>query len=494
MGPQLKNLAFGIDRISQASKTLNGINFSSLTTGVQKLATALQPLSGFKTQASGLIHALESTKSAFDSLDSIKSDDFTVFGQQIDTLTAKMKPLNEISGRLGATLKALNSVSDVANTLKSLNDSVIGADSAATGETRFAVFAKDIERLSKSLAPLTEIKSSVGSLLNTLTRINQASSSLDSVDFTKFAKSIQVLTNALKPLSGVTNKVNTTINALAKLPKVTKELNTINFKGFSQNIETFRMALEPLKQVDTAGFNKTVGALNRVGAAAEKAGDIDFTQLKSSAKSLTSSLKPLQTQANGCAKSFSLFGPRLNGLASGMRGLSKNTLRASSTFNDFKSSLTGSIVKFGLIYAAMHRVSSKLSDFVNESNAYVENLNLFTVAMGDAADEAMNFANVVSNKLGLDPSAFMRYQGILQQITTGFGVLSDKAAVMSKNLTQIGYDISSFFNLGIEDSMQKIQSGISGELEPLTLNRGTMKKFIVKNVVNSNEVCALIAC
>ena len=38
---------------------------------------------------------------------------------------------------------------------------------------------------------------------------------------------------------------------------------------------------------------------------------------------------------------------------------------------------------------------------------------------------------------------------------------------MSQNLTQLGYDISSFFNISIEDAMQKLQSGISGELEPL---------------------------
>jgi hypothetical protein len=38
---------------------------------------------------------------------------------------------------------------------------------------------------------------------------------------------------------------------------------------------------------------------------------------------------------------------------------------------------------------------------------------------------------------------------------------------MSKNLTQLGYDISSFFNISYEDAMQKLQSGVSGELEPL---------------------------
>ena len=52
----------------------------------------------------------------------------------------------------------------------------------------------------------------------------------------------------------------------------------------------------------------------------------------------------------------------------------------------------------------------------------------------------------------------MRSQGVFNTIISGFGVASDKAYLMSKNLTQLGYDISSFFNISFEDAMQKLQS------------------------------------
>lgn len=100
-------------------------------------------------------------------------------------------------------------------------------------------------------------------------------------------------------------------------------------------------------------------------------------------------------------------------------------------------------------------------------SAYVENLNLFTVAMGDAADEAYEYAYAVNDALGIDPSEWMRNQGIFKQISSGFGVVEEKANLMSKNLTQLGYDISSFYNISIEEAMQKLESGISGEIEPL---------------------------
>ena len=104
---------------------------------------------------------------------------------------------------------------------------------------------------------------------------------------------------------------------------------------------------------------------------------------------------------------------------------------------------------------------------VDESTEYIENVNLFTVSMGEYANEAMEYAETVSDAMGIDTSEWIRAQGIFMTLSTGFGVASDRANTMSKNLTQLGYDLSSFFNISVEDAMQKLQSGLSGELEPL---------------------------
>lgn len=94
-------------------------------------------------------------------------------------------------------------------------------------------------------------------------------------------------------------------------------------------------------------------------------------------------------------------------------------------------------------------------------------MNLFSVAMGKYAESARNYAQEVANVMGIDPGSWMRYQGIFQTLATGFGVAGDRAAVMSQQLTQLGYDISSFYNIDVEAAMLKLQSGLSGELEPL---------------------------
>ena len=61
------------------------------------------------------------------------------------------------------------------------------------------------------------------------------------------------------------------------------------------------------------------------------------------------------------------------------------------------------------------------------------------------AEEAYNYAQKVSDVMGIDPAEWMRNQGVFNTIITGFGVAGDKAAFMSKNLTQLGYDLASFY-------------------------------------------------
>lgn len=142
----------------------------------------------------------------------------------------------------------------------------------------------------------------------------------------------------------------------------------------------------------------------------------------------------------------------------GKESVDKNTLFSSL------SMFTGKLVVMGY---ALKKTVNMFSGFVNESTAYTENLNLFRVTFGKLSDEAERFTNTFANALGLDVSQVMRNMGFFNQIATGFGLVQDKAFEISKTLTQISYDISSFFDISIEESIAKVQSGLAGELEPL---------------------------
>lgn len=153
---------------------------------------------------------------------------------------------------------------------------------------------------------------------------------------------------------------------------------------------------------------------------------------------------------------------KLNTLANNVEGVGKKSQKATNKVKSF-----GTSIKNMLKSAAFIQTMRYLGDAINKSMEYTESLNLFTVAMGDYADEAKKYAETVSEAMGIDPAEWLKAQGTFNILATGFGVAADKAAIMSKNLTQLGYDLSSFYNINVNDAMLRLQSGMAGELEPL---------------------------
>ena len=157
----------------------------------------------------------------------------------------------------------------------------------------------------------------------------------------------------------------------------------------------------------------------------------------------------------------------LSTVADDIDGVTKATEKASHSNDKTGKSFTDLYHMLKTAANGFKRVGKAIYSAIGKSSDYVENVNLFTVSMGEYASEAKRYAETVGEVMGIDPGEWMRNQGVFMTLATGFGVAGDRAAVMSKNLTQLGYDLSSFFNISYEDAMQKLQSGLSGELEPL---------------------------
>ena len=143
-----------------------------------------------------------------------------------------------------------------------------------------------------------------------------------------------------------------------------------------------------------------------------------------------------------------------------IKGLVDSLKSTTGAFTDF-------YFKAKTVVGGVKAISGKIMELINQENAYVENLNLFNVAMGDSAEAALEFGEKVQNIMGLDLSDWIRKQGIFQALISGFGVAGDRATVMSQQLTQLSYDLASFHNMDVGEAFTKLQSGVSGELEPL---------------------------
>ena len=142
----------------------------------------------------------------------------------------------------------------------------------------------------------------------------------------------------------------------------------------------------------------------------------------------------------------------------------KKTSKSTKSFTD---SLAQQISKWRTLLGAFKSAAATMGSWFKESNDYIETLNLFNVTMGDGAKAAQEYAQKVSNLMGIDISEWMQYQGTFKQLTSGFGVAGDAANTMSQNLTQLSYDMASFFNTDVETAFDKLSSAMSGQVKGL---------------------------
>lgn len=145
----------------------------------------------------------------------------------------------------------------------------------------------------------------------------------------------------------------------------------------------------------------------------------------------------------------------------------KATEKAAQSNKNLLRTLGANIGSLYVLYMATKKVANVFADWFKESNDYIETLNLFNVTMRDTADSAYKYADSVQRIMGIDISEWMNYQGTFQQLAKGFGVVSEQADVMSQNLTQLSYDLASFFNTDVETAFDKLSSAMTGQVKGL---------------------------
>ena len=212
----------------------------------------------------------------------------------------------------------------------------------------------------------------------------------------------------------------------------------------STTIESLELEIKSNSSKATSGIDALTQSLTKLKKATT--GAAGLASVSKEVKTVGNSFK----QASAKAKEFT----------NAMKQASKSNNKGAGSFTDiyFKLKSFANVIT---------RVGKKIYSSVEKSMDYTENLNLFTVAMGEYAGEAMGYAEQVSGALGIDTSEWIRAQGVFMTLATGFGVAGDRAKVMSQNLTQLGYDLASFYNMDTETAMLKLKSGLAGELEPL---------------------------
>lgn len=190
----------------------------------------------------------------------------------------------------------------------------------------------------------------------------------------------------------------------------------------------------------------------------------------------------------------------LNRLKSAMGGKGFGNLK--TQIDSVGNSATSASKKMGILknsfrFFRLATVTKFLGDAVTSINDYVENVNLFQVSMGEYYDEAFSYAQLVNEKLGVDPSQWMRTQGVFMSMGKGFGMTKEQAFELSESLTELSYDIGSLYNEDVESAALRLQSALAGEIEPIrrlgisisqaTLEEYAFSKGIKESVANMTE-------
>jgi len=376
----------------------------------------------------------------------------------------------------GLEFQIVNDSTQAVRGLDNLSRSLEDLRTATRGGTSgLSSTARSIERLSKALSDLNAsetgqkiaaIRNAVSSLQGLgnvnipkalTSRIQELNTALNGMSTDNIAK-LTGIGSGLEVLVQVGNgKISSSIaNQLTAINTALSDLKWTD----GDKLTALADGLRPLSELGKSNLTTFINQLSKLPKVIEDLDKADISKFTQEMTALAAAMKPFADEMQKVSNSFSAFPSKIQKLISDNQ--KRGTSRTVSWFPTERKALN-----IATVAVTFRRISNLTARAITESNKYQEDLNLFTVALGRYAAEAQNYAEKVSDVLGIDPAQWLRNQGVFNTLLTGFGDTADRAQIMSQNLTQLGYDISSFFNVSIEDAMQKLQSGISGELEPL---------------------------
>lgn len=307
-------------------------------------------------------------------------------------------------------------------------------------------------------------------------------------------------------IESVAKDSNTAVDLLInKLDKLRTSLQNVikeseNFSKLKNNIETVsRDAVSKATSKASSKSGSDYGTyheqLYQLGVG--DLGDSSYAKLKSTVATTNSEIKKFVTTNNEVVTVSKSTKNGLENVRVSVKTLGDESKKTASSWGDLAKGFAAGFAKITATYAILSRLASKLGGFVTEAANYEESMNLFMVTLGDRAEEAGAWVDKFSNALYLDPAGVRQYMGSFNSLTKGLGVGADSAYIMSKNLTQLTYDLASFKNLSFDTAFRKLQSAMSGEIEPLrnvgvALSQATLQELalsmgIEKNVADMSE-------
>lgn len=329
----------------------------------------------------------------------------------------------------------------------------------------------NIDKLATAISNLrtkgnvTKVVNSLDKLSASISALKQASTGLSGLDnITNFLNGIG---NA--NFSGSVKSINSVVNAIKKIPAAVSGLNGVDFYSMSGSITELTNAMAPLSILDASGLKAIGSAVNAIGKIPDLTDKLKATDLDSFASScqkISAALTPLASQLDKVGNAFAKLPPQLSKVVTQANRVTAANERQKKSYLSLSNQLNGFMLSAKKL-VSLKAIAEYLGKAVAKFNDFYEATDLFHNAMGNLSGEADTLISKMQGLLGVDPTKAMTYMATIQSLGTSFGLASDKAYVLSKNLTQLAYDEGSYWNKDVAETFTAMSSAISGEIEPI---------------------------
>ena len=329
----------------------------------------------------------------------------------------------------------------------------------------------NIDKLATAISNL-RTKGNVAKVVNSLDRLagsiatlKQASAGMSGLD--KITGFLNGLSNVNTTASA--KSINTVVNAIKKIPAAVSGLNGVDFYSMSGSITQLTNALAPLSILDASNLKALGSAFNAIGKVPDLTDKLKATDLDSFASScqkISAALAPLASQLDKVGNAFAKLPPQLSKVVTQANRVTAANEKQRKSYLSLSNQINGFMRNMAKL-VSLKAIAEYLGNAVAKFNDFYEATDLFHNAMGNLSGEADTLISKMQGLLDVDPTKAMTYMATIQSLGTSFGLTSDKAYVLSKNLTQLAYDEGSYWNKDVAETFTAMSSAISGEIEPI---------------------------
>lgn len=329
----------------------------------------------------------------------------------------------------------------------------------------------NIDKLATAISNLrtkgnvTKVVNSLDKLASSIATLKQASAGMSGLD--KITSFLNGLSNVNTTASA--KSINTVVNAIKKIPAAVSGLNGVDFYSMSGSITELTNAMAPLSILNASGLKAIGSAVNAIGkipGLTDKLKATDLDSFASSCQKISAALTPLASQLDKVGNAFAKLPPQLSKVVTQANRVTAANERQKKSYMSLSAQLNGFMLSAKKL-VSLKAIAEYLGKAVAKFNDFYEATDLFHNAMGNLSGEADTLISKMQGLLGVDPTKAMTYMATIQSLGTSFGLASDKAYVLSKNLTQLAYDEGSYWNKDVAETFTAMSSAISGEIEPI---------------------------